>query len=246
MAENATPEFPEYSSKYSKVALESRQKLAPEMLPLVDQIERELADGPEFLKDRLIPASLEGTTYIYNHADSPVQITFQVDEEKKILYYFHFSAPALEVKKSVFISYSHADEDWLHLLKKFLGVLEQQGVIKFWDDSQIEAGEEWRQQIEEALDSAHAAVLLVSQDFLVSDFITKHELPKLLADAKAQGKKILWIPVSPSTVFESHKEITRFQSPLKNPRKSLEELGEAERKRAMVQVSSQLAKAVSG
>ena len=106
--------------------------------------------------------------------------------------------------------------------------MEQQGTIKFWDDDQLEAGELWEDQIKEALDSAAAGVLLVSQDFLASKFINEKELPKLLDAAQDKGKKIFWIHLSPSTVFDTHEEITRYQSLLKNPLVSLEELDGAE------------------
>jgi hypothetical protein len=85
-----------------------------------------------------------------------------------------------------------------------------------------------------------AVVLLVSQDFLVSKFITTYELPRLLSDAQQEGKKIFWIPVSPSTVFESNNEITVFQSLMENPNISLEELPEPQQKRLLVQVAQRL------
>lgn len=237
--------FPAYSSKFSKLALEARRTIAPELLAIVAEIENQLAEDPQAMPERLTPASIDGTTLIYRHPDPLIEVTFQIDEASKILYFFHFSAPTLQVRKSVFISYSHADQQWLAMLKKFLTVLEQQGLVKFWDDSAIGAAEDWEASIREALDSARAAVLLVSQDFLVSDFITKFELPKVLADAKHQGKKIFWIPVSPSTVFETHHEITRFQSPLPDPKTSLEELGDADRKKVLVEISRNIAAAIS-
>jgi hypothetical protein len=129
-------------------------------------------------------------------------------------------------------------------LRGFLTVLEQQGTIKFWDDNQLETGELWEKQIKEALESAAAGILLVSQKFLTSKFINEKELPKLLDAAQDQGKKIFWIHLSPSTVFDSHEEITRYQSLLKNPQISLEELDEPAQKKALVQISKSLREAV--
>ena len=83
-------------------------------------------------------------------------------------------------------------------------------------------------------------MLLVSQDFLASKFITTYELPRLLSDAKREGKKIFWIPLSPSTVFASHREITDFQALTDDPKISLEELPMSQRKRALVQVYEKL------
>ncbi len=163
----------------------------------------------------------------------------------KIIYFFHFSAPSLEVQKTLFISYSHEDEEWLNKLREFLTVLEQQGVLRLWDDRQLEPGRPWHEQILEELESSNAGVLLVSQKFLTSKFIAETELPKLLEGLKERGKRIYWIHVSPSTVFDSHREITNFQSLQKNPKVSLEELSEAEQKKSLVHISRTLAEAVS-
>jgi hypothetical protein len=126
----------------------------------------------------------------------------------------------------------------------FLTVLEQEGVIKFWDDEQLKPGQLWEEEIKQVLDSAAAGVLLVSQDFLVSKFIKEKELPKLLEGAQKEGKKIFWAPLSPSTVFESHEHITKYQSLLPDPRTSLEERSEADQKKALVEMSKLLRQVV--
>ena len=238
-------EFLEYAAKFSKEALESRQKLPPELRSTLDEIQNELLENPNKHRERVIPASRDGKSFVYSHPDPLIQITYEIDSDNKIVYFFHFSAPALKVQKNLFISYSHENENWLNKVRKFLTDLEQQGVLKLWDDRELEAGKPWHEQILEALETASAGVLLVSQEFLDSEYITKTELPKLLKGAKEKGKSIFWIHVSPSTVFRSHKVITRFQSLHKNPKVSLEELPEAEQKKTLVYISSKLAEAVS-
>jgi hypothetical protein len=52
----------------------------------------------------------------------------------------------------------------------------------------LRAGDKWKREIEKALQRATAAVLLVSADFLASDFITDNELPPLLKNAEEQGR----------------------------------------------------------
>ena len=49
---------------------------------------------------------------------------------------------------SVFISYSHKDEEWKDRLVIHLKVLQMQNVLDVWDDRRIEAGDDWRAEIE--------------------------------------------------------------------------------------------------
>ena len=238
-------EFAEYGIKYSKDARRSRREIPTEHLPVLDEIENDLAEDPDKHSDRLIPVSRDGRCFVYSHPSPPIQVTFEIDREDKIIYFRHFVELALQVRKTIFISYSHKDSEWLQKLRIFLSVLEQEGLIKLWDDQQIQPGVLWEKQIKEILDSAAAGILLVSQDFLASNFIRDTELPSLLDSAVTQGKKIFWIPLSPSTVFDSHKEITKYQSLLPDPATSLEERSDAEQKKAFVQISRSLRDAVA-
>ena len=121
-------------------------------------------------------------------------------------------------RTKVFISYSHKDEKWLERLQVHLKPLERDKRIDRWDDTRIQAGADWHEEIREALDAAAVAVLLVSADFMASDFIAEEELPPLLDAAKAEGVVILPIILSPS-LFEETPGLSRFQSvnPPSNP-----------------------------
>ncbi|NJM74266.1 MAG: toll/interleukin-1 receptor domain-containing protein, partial [Scytonema sp. RU_4_4] len=63
---------------------------------------------------------------------------------------------------------------------KHLKLLERQGVIKAWYDRKITAGDEWKTEIEKQLNSAQIILLLVSADFLASDFSWSVELERAM------------------------------------------------------------------
>jgi hypothetical protein len=70
----------------------------------------------------------------------------------------------------VFYSYAHEDETFVRELEKQLSVLRRTGVITTWHDRQIAPGGEWAQQIDTHLASAGVIVLMVSADFVASDY----------------------------------------------------------------------------
>lgn len=120
---------------------------------------------------------------------------------------------------SVVISYSHRDTRWLSRLVVHLRPLEKAGLIDLWADTRIKAGEDWVKKIEEALTKARVAILLVSADFLVSEFITSKELPALLQKAKRRECKVLSLIVGPC-LFARIRDLQQFQA-INSPERSL-------------------------
>ena len=100
-------------------------------------------------------------------------------------------------KPTVFISYCHKDEVWKDRLVTHLGVLQQEDLLDVWDDRRIGAGEDWYQKIEEAIARASVAVLLVSADFLTSNFILSEEVPRLLELQDKEGMRIFPVILRP-------------------------------------------------
>lgn len=90
-------------------------------------------------------------------------------------------------KPTIFISYSHKDEGWKDKLLSQLGVFVKQDLLNVWEDRQIGAGEDWYEKIQEAMNSATVAVLLISQHFLTSDFILREEATRLLRRRDEKG-----------------------------------------------------------
>ncbi len=88
---------------------------------------------------------------------------------------------------TVFISYSHQDEQEKQVLLSHLGVLQHAGLIDLWSDDRIKAGADWEQEISQAIAQAKVAILLISANFLTSDFILKNEVPTLLKRRQSEG-----------------------------------------------------------
>ena len=80
----------------------------------------------------------------------------------------------------VFMSYSHVDEDLRNELEKHLAALRRQGAITTWHDRRIAPGDELHGQISNQLDSADIILLLVSADFIASDYCYDVEMSRAL------------------------------------------------------------------
>jgi hypothetical protein len=99
--------------------------------------------------------------------------------------------------RSIFISYSHKDSRWISRLEVHLRPIVDTGCLTYWDDRKIKPGNRWQQEIRQAIDAASIAILMISADYLASEFITKNELPPLLRAAEERGCHILPIILSP-------------------------------------------------
>lgn len=135
----------------------------------------------------------------------------------------------------IFISYSRKDSNWLERLHVHLRPLERTGTIESWDDTKIKPGTKWREAIREAVESAKVAVLLISADFLASDFISTNELPPLLMAAESKGAIVLPVIISPCR-FHHVASISQFQS-VNPPDQPLINMSQGEREAIFVKIT---------
>lgn len=84
------------------------------------------------------------------------------------------------MKVNLFISYSHADEDLLNNLKSHLNILEREGLVENWYDRKILAGDQIDKEIHEHLEDSSVVLLLISSNFIASDYCYKKELAKAM------------------------------------------------------------------
>ncbi|MBT9316839.1 TIR domain-containing protein [Leptothoe spongobia] len=136
-------------------------------------------DVPILLKGDSV-GSLHATTLQTSDSSATV-LTTASDQSKP--------AAKASVKKDtleVFFSYAHEDEDLRDRLATHLKLLERQKVISAWYDRDITGGEEWETEILEQLEKADIILLLISADFLASDFCWGVELEQAM---KRHGEK---------------------------------------------------------
>jgi hypothetical protein len=141
-------------------------------------------------------------------------------------------------RKSVFLSYAHEDRRWVKELEKFLAPWIRDKRVDLWSDARIKAGVLWKDEVERALDEATVAVLLVTSDFLGSDFIVNEELPVLFARAARNELRLIWVAVEHSSVKAT--PLWQFQA-ANDPERPLKSLPAPRRHQAMVRIAEQIA-----
>lgn len=96
---------------------------------------------------------------------------------------------------TVFYSYSHKDEDLRDELETHLKIFERRGLIESWHDRRIPPGTEWKGQIDASLERAHLILLLVSADFIASDYCYDVEMRRALKRHDAGAARVIPIIV---------------------------------------------------
>lgn len=140
----------------------------------------------------------------------------------------------VENKVNIFISYCHEDAKWLiQLQKHFRALLSIGAQFEYWDDTKINSGDDWLEEIEQNLSKSDIAILIVSTGFLASDFVQKKEVPELLKKAANKGTHIIPVIVSPCLFDKSN--IKRFQS-VNDPTKPLSGLSGHNRDKIFVKL----------
>jgi internalin A len=94
---------------------------------------------------------------------------------------------------SLLYSYAHEDERYKDVLETHLKILQRQGTISTWSDREIGAGENWREEIMNELARADIILLLISSDFLASDFCYDVEMKRAME--RDTNKEARVIPV---------------------------------------------------
>src|SRR5260221_5444681 len=97
----------------------------------------------------------------------------------------------------IFCCYARKDQLHLNDVKTHLITLQRQGQITIWADTDIDAGMEWEREIDKHLDTAQIILLLVSSDFIASEYCYGKEMTRAMERHKAGEAQIVPIILRP-------------------------------------------------
>src|SRR5947209_7093010 len=105
--------------------------------------------------------------------------------------------PSSSSPVEVFYSYAHKDESFRVKLETHLSLLRRQGLISTWHDRHILPGADWAQAIDTHLEQASVILLLISADFLASDYCYGLEMTRALERDQAKEARVIPIVLRP-------------------------------------------------
>lgn len=98
---------------------------------------------------------------------------------------------------TLFFSYSHVDELLRDQLEVHLSSLKRQGLISAWHDRRIVAGTEWKNEIDKNLEAAEVVLLLISPDFINSDYCFELEMKRAMERHQSGEAKVIPVILRP-------------------------------------------------
>ncbi len=204
----ASPE-PPGEAWVAELAPEARQALellTPEQQAGVQQLLRELGDQPEQGAPLDAPGGEDGKGgqapdlrwYSPEHQKDFV-LVYALQPRLRRIHVLQLRILAVSSRPvNLFFSYSHADVEWFARLRNELAPLETFD-IHFWTDTTIEPGQSWFEAIGKGMADAQGAFILLSANYLRSDFIRRYELPLFLerVETSPDDFVLLWVPLAP-------------------------------------------------
>ena len=97
----------------------------------------------------------------------------------------------------VFYSYAHEDTVHVSNLNSHLSLLQRQDIISIWSDLALEAGEDWNKKIVHYLEAADLILLMISADFIASDFCYGVELKRAMQRHDERNARVIPVIVRP-------------------------------------------------
>jgi hypothetical protein len=98
----------------------------------------------------------------------------------------------------IFYSYAHKDEDLRNELEKHLTILKREQYIENWHDRRLRFGTDFSQKINDEIKQADIVLLLVSPDFISSDYCYNIEMKFALKQHQQHGARVIPIIIRPT------------------------------------------------
>jgi TIR domain len=111
---------------------------------------------------------------------------------------------------TIFVSYSHKDAKYKEEFERYMAPLRQYHYIDTWSDEDIPVSSDWRLEIEDAMERAGVAVVLVTSNFLNSNFCMDVELRRFVQARAERGLKLVAVVVS-DCYWQAVPDLARYQ-----------------------------------
>ena len=152
----------------------------------------------------------------------------------------HPASRSTRAYKQYFISYAREDVRWVDRIKTALGILTLSGELTLFIDRTIETGELWERKLADAIDASDGAILVISGDFLGSEFIRTKELPRLFAAREQRAFGLIPIVVRPCPL-QLATDLIQFQM-FNDPASAFSSMKDWEVDRELARLAEELAK----
>jgi TIR domain len=103
----------------------------------------------------------------------------------------------MQQKVKVFVSYAHEDDKLREQLDRHLSQLKRKNFIDVWHDRDISPGRDWKQEIDAQLNDAQIILLLVSADFLASEYCSGIEMERALQKHREGSARVIPVILRP-------------------------------------------------
>jgi hypothetical protein len=110
------------------------------------------------------------------------------------------TAPQVRPALRLVFSYAREDETLRDRLETHMSPLERAGLVRCWHDRDIRAGCDWARQIEAAIADAEVVLLLVSPDFVASDYCFTIEMRRALERHAAGSALVIPVLLRPMSI----------------------------------------------
>src|SRR5258708_5422684 len=97
----------------------------------------------------------------------------------------------------IFFCYAHEDEALLNKLKAHLKPFQLEGLIELWYDRDISAGTEWEREISKHLNTADIILLLISPDFMASEYCYSIEMKRAVERHECEEARVIPVILRP-------------------------------------------------